>query len=94
MDLKRRELFKKGALAVGGLSMLATGTRAALETCGLTPAQTEGPFYPISDQADKDWDLTMVKGKTNRALGEVIILKGIMQDDECRPVECSNSRKL
>lgn len=81
--LSRRNLLKKTAI-VAATPIVA---KAALEQCGLTPAQTEGPFYPINDQADKDNDLTWVKGKTQRASGKVVILKGIVRDDQCRPVK-------
>lgn len=81
----RRNLITKSILSVGALSIVSKSAIAA--SCGLTPAQTEGPFYPIEDQLDKDADLTFVNDRTQRALGEVIILKGIVMDDECRPVK-------
>lgn len=54
--------------------------------CLNTPAQTEGPFYPINDQADKDWDLTIVTGKRNPAKGQIILIEGIVQDSQCQPI--------
>ena len=41
-----------------------------------TPAQVEGPFYPVVEQADKDLDLTRVKGHTQTATGEIILVRG------------------
>ena len=55
--------------------------------CGLTPVQTEGPFYPINDQADKDNDLTVVKGANGKALGQQIVITGQVVDQSCRAVE-------
>lgn len=85
MKKTRRDLFRTSLLSLGALSLLPKSAIAS--SCGLTPAQTEGPFYPIEDQLDKDSDLTFVKNKNQRALGEVIILKGVVQDDQCRPVK-------
>lgn len=86
-NINRRNWLKNTALSAGALGIAASGpVKAALESCGLTPAQTEGPFYPVNDQADKDNDLTLVSGKSEQAKGEIIFLKGIVQDDQCRPV--------
>tara|TARA_Y100000590_G_C15416992_1_gene899861 strand:- start:184 stop:840 length:657 start_codon:yes stop_codon:yes gene_type:complete len=86
-ELSRRNLLKKSVIGVGAGTMVSSLVHGAIQSCGLTPEQTEGPFYPIQDQADKDNDLTQVRGKTRKALGKVVILKGIVQDDQCRPVE-------
>lgn len=86
-ELSRRNLLKKSVIGVGAGSMVSSLVHGAIQSCGLTPEQTEGPFYPIQDQADKDNDLTQVRGKSKKALGKVVILKGIVQDDQCRPVE-------
>jgi len=83
----RRNLLKKTLLSIGAMSIASKSTLAA--SCGLTPAQTEGPFYPIKDQLDKDSDLTFVSSKFLRAQGEVIILKGIVLGADCKPVENS-----
>jgi protocatechuate 3,4-dioxygenase beta subunit len=47
-----------------------------------TPRQTEGPFYPIQDQADKDVDLTRIEGKTQLAKGEVVLVQGRVLDTD------------
>lgn len=86
MKNTRRNLLKTSLLSIGTLSLASKPAFAAL-SCGLTPAQTEGPFYPIEDQLDKDSDLTYVKDKSKRALGEVIVLRGVVLDDECKPIK-------
>jgi protocatechuate 3,4-dioxygenase beta subunit len=86
-ELSRRHLLKKSLIGAGAVAAVPTTVKAALQSCGLTPAQTEGPFYPINEQADKDNDLTWVKGKNKQASGSVVILKGVVQDDQCRPVK-------
>jgi protocatechuate 3,4-dioxygenase beta subunit len=52
-----------------------------------TPRETEGPFYPLYPQKDKDFDLTRVKGQPGVAKGKVIIIHGQVVDTEGRPVE-------
>lgn len=83
-EISRRNLLSKVLIASGAA---VTGSKALANACGLTPEQTEGPFYPIQDQADKNNDLTIVKGKMARATGEVAILSGVVQDEFCRPVK-------
>jgi protocatechuate 3,4-dioxygenase beta subunit len=84
----RRKLLQFGgvsALALGAGSLAATRLQ---DFCGTTPAQSEGPFYPVRDQADKNTDLTFVEGRdpTHIALGEIIYLSGKVVDQHCVPV--------
>ena len=74
--LNRRKLLGS-TFAVGAGLALAGVARAdeTLKACGLTPPQTEGPFYPIEDQLDKNTDLTFVDGSRNRATGGSGVLK-------------------
>ena len=80
----RRKVLTLGMGVAGAL----IGKAAVAKVCSsLTPAQTEGPFYPMRDQADKDSDLTRVAGRSEEAEGQKIILAGQVQDDKCQPVE-------
>ncbi|MBP6057888.1 MAG: protocatechuate 3,4-dioxygenase [Nitrosomonas sp.] len=45
-----------------------------------TPSETEGPFYPVNDQRDKDADLTQVDGHMGIAQGQHIIVSGQVTD--------------
>ena len=45
-----------------------------------TPRQTEGPFYPVQEQDDKDVDLTTIRGKIGRAKGDIIHVRGRVLD--------------
>ena len=83
--MKRRELLKFGMVAAGGV--LIANQTLAQSACGLTPAQTEGPFYPIKDQLDKDRDLTSVNGSSQLAEGKIIIVRGTVTNQFCKPVE-------
>lgn len=83
--MERRALLKLGigsAGALWGLSSLA----APAAVCGLTPKQTEGPFYPVKDQEDKDADLVSVAGRTQLALGQIVVVQGLVTNQNCEPV--------
>lgn len=85
-DFSRRKLLKWGgasAIALGAGSVIANSISAV---CASTPKQPEGPFYPISDQPDKNTDLTVVDGKRELAQGTILYLSGIVQDQHCAPV--------
>jgi protocatechuate 3,4-dioxygenase beta subunit len=43
-----------------------------------TPADYEGPFYPVTRQHDIDNDLVQVKGQNGIAQGEILNLSGIV----------------
>jgi len=50
------------------------------QNLGLTPRQSEGPFYPINDQVDKDTDLTLIEGKSEAAQGQLIRITGYVRN--------------
>ena len=82
--LSRRDLL--GAGIVLPLGVLATPATSSGGTCGATPRQTSGPFYPLYDQVDKDIDLTQLVGHDDPARGLVIRVQGQVRDTGCRPV--------
>ena len=51
-----------------------------------TPGETEGPFYPVADQKDKNADLTWIDGHTGVAQGQHIIISGQVRDVTGYPV--------
>ncbi len=55
-----------------------TLTASAAETLSKTPADYEGPFYPVTKQQDIDNDLVHVKGQTGVAKGEILNLSGVV----------------
>ncbi|OAD22856.1 intradiol ring-cleavage dioxygenase, partial [Candidatus Thiomargarita nelsonii] len=51
----------------------------------LTPSQPEGPFYPIHEQLEKDFDMTTMNG-LKVAKGEKVYIRGTVVDENCNPV--------
>ncbi len=82
MKTNRRELLATALLSIPGIAMAGRGACSNLRT----PAQVEGPFYPIADQVDKDADLIMVTGKNQIAEGQIVIIQGIVTYQHCNPV--------
>jgi len=81
-NVSRRELTKQIGI-VAGISLLSTSIARA---ASITPEQTEGPFYPIDKQFDKDMDLTLIKGHTEKAKGETILVRGRVLDTNGHPL--------
>ena len=85
---KRRRFSRRAVTkhigAAAGITLLGPGmARAAL----VTPAQVEGPFHPIDEQADTDLDLTLIDGHSRTATGEVILVRGQVVDTDGRPMQ-------
>lgn len=51
-----------------------------------TPSETEGPFYPVIAQSDKDADLTHIMGRKSKALGQFIVVQGRVTQVSGKPV--------
>lgn len=85
INSSRRKALRLGILGAG-MTAVTAALGQTQNICGLTPAQTEGPFYPVKDQADKDADLTSVQGKNGQAKGEIIFVQGIVTDQNCSVV--------
>lgn len=95
-QISRRDVLGAGAVGTGIL--LTTGCQsetpvaaaapeaATLPGPVLTPAQTEGPFYPVVDQADKDADLTRLGDSAAVADGEIILVEGRVLDAAGAPI--------
>ncbi len=81
--LTRRHLLGIGA-AAASVTLLPTAVQAV--TRSATPWQTEGPFFPIHEQSDKDADLTVIDGQSEPALGEVVEVSGRIVDTNGDPI--------
>jgi protocatechuate 3,4-dioxygenase beta subunit len=53
----------------------------------LTPAQTEGPFYPDKFPVDTDNDLLLINNSEAEAIGDVIHLTGVVMDSGGKPIQ-------
>lgn len=78
---RRHALRSMGGLAAG---LWAPGAFA--EALTLTPAQTEGPFYPDHLPLDTDNDLLVINEHTTPALGEITYLSGRILDRNGEPL--------
>ena len=89
--ISRRKLLTTGLGTAAGLMagrLSASPVSPVAPTCpGATPLQVEGPFFPTRDREDEDRDLTQVKGRTERAAGDIIYVRGRVLDEACRPIE-------
>ncbi len=86
--ISRRALLTTGLGTAAGLVAGRLSASPVAPTCpGTTPPQVEGPFYPTRDHEDEDRDLTHVKGRTERAAGDIIYVSGRVLDEACQPIE-------
>ena len=78
-----RRYFLGSAVMVGtGLAFSASGKNGLM----VTPPHTEGPFYPVVEQADKDADLTVFGENKDVADGEIIVVEGRVLDTSGIPI--------
>lgn len=89
MEHIERRNFLKWALG-GAAATLAARNVGAAEMCLGTAPQTEGPFYPGESNIFPINDLTRVEGAKTPALGQVIVIRGVVRDMDCQPVEGAN----
>src|ERR687893_771426 len=78
---RRSLLVGTGASSVA-LLLPESLTAAALVP---TPAQTEGPFYPVEFPPDMDNDLVRVTGQAAQALGQMVHVSGRVLDTRGQP---------
>lgn len=84
-NLRRRRTLALTAASIAA-PFIWTGARAQSPTPRrLTPAQTEGPFYPVALPKDADFDL-LQNGALAYAQGEPVSLTGTVIDIDGKPV--------
>lgn len=86
--VSRRRVLEMSA-AAGGLALLGNAGALLAKTPmpGRTPAQILGPFYPVLKPLDQDADLTVVRGRTGRALGLPLHVTGRVLNMKGKPVD-------
>jgi protocatechuate 3,4-dioxygenase beta subunit len=64
--------------AILGLTsgILAVATIVHGQQLKTTPTGDIGPFYPVVRTVDTDSDLTIIRGRTGRAAGQIIEVSG------------------
>jgi len=77
-------------LAAAGAALIATPALhlrawAQAPSRRLTPAQTEGPFYPVALPADSDADL-LANGALRYTRGQAAWVEGTVSDPDGRPL--------
>lgn len=85
----RRGLLKNGLLVgLGGfIGMTFKRLAVANSTFKVTPAEVEGPFYPVRLPRDQDYDLTHIAGRAGVAQGDHILIAGRVLDVAGQPIE-------
>lgn len=78
--------LSRRALTLGAAAALAGGSAALAADPEGTWTSMLGPFYPVQKPADQDFDMTMIKGHKERALGNVIELTGRVLDRHGKPM--------
>jgi protocatechuate 3,4-dioxygenase beta subunit len=81
--ISRRFMLTAGA----GIAASVVSANVVAGVASLTPENPEGPFYPKHKQLDKDTDLTVIQGHTERAHGQVIHVTGRVVDEQGQPLE-------
>jgi protocatechuate 3,4-dioxygenase beta subunit len=81
-NFSRRQFLRGSSLAGAAFAFTAAGQ----STLKATPAHTEGPFYPVVGQDDKDSDLTMYHDSEVSASGQIITVNGLVLDDLNVPI--------
>jgi protocatechuate 3,4-dioxygenase beta subunit len=89
-NASRRQFLTRGGLLAGGFLGTSFLAKAFAATCGLTPPQTKGPFYPESGINEDETDLTRVPGSTTRAKGDVVRIVGKVVGADCNPIAGAN----
>jgi len=89
--MERRKFLRLSALSLGSSALVGFGaSKAIAATCGLTPPQARGPFYPGEANITPDSDLTLVPSAPRGALGQVVYILGTVLDENCAPVTNAN----
>jgi protocatechuate 3,4-dioxygenase, beta subunit len=86
LSYPRRRVLGASVAGLAGLALPGAFHALAAEALPPTPAQTPGPFYPLSFPADSDNDLVHVSGRPQTAKGVVTRIAGRILDRAGNPV--------
>jgi protocatechuate 3,4-dioxygenase beta subunit len=88
-DLSRRRFVRIASLATGALAVTGVPALFANDQIPVlreTADLITGPFYPRLKPRDRDADLTLVRGRRQRATGQVVQLSGRVTNVKGEPV--------
>jgi protocatechuate 3,4-dioxygenase, beta subunit len=81
------QLSRRRALSLLSASALAAcADQVDADEAAVTPAETEGPFYPENTNVERDADLTRLAGRSERAAGQLIEMRGRILGPDGRPI--------
>lgn len=80
---RRRTLTLLGASALAACAAEVDPENAAAVA---TPPETEGPFFPENTSGESDVDLTRLAGRSERAAGQVIEVRGRVLGPNGQPI--------
>jgi protocatechuate 3,4-dioxygenase beta subunit len=83
--MKKQELLKIFLVTLLFICSRPPQVSIGEEALVKTPADYEGPFYPVTGQEDIDNDLVHVKGQTGIAKGEILNLSGTVVNTSGEP---------
>ena len=87
IGITRRGMLTASA-AFTGAAMAGVMSSAFAQKANLRPTieQVMGPFYPMALPADQDADLTVIAGKSGRALGQIVYVSGRVTNARGEPI--------
>jgi protocatechuate 3,4-dioxygenase beta subunit len=85
--MNSRRKFLQGGVIGSALAYGSVARGDYLPKLHATPSEIEGPFYPVVQQKDKDFDLTQIQGQAGHAKGRPLWIHGKVLDSEGTPVE-------
>lgn len=85
MNVNECRLSRRG-LVIGASAVVAVACTEKAGAAGVTPAETEGPFFPVDTRIENDADLTRLAGRSERAAGRVIEFLGRVLDANGKPI--------
>lgn len=80
----RRAALKLLSLSV--LAACASEVDSDEPLAAVTPSETEGPFFPENTEVERDADLTRLAGRSERAGGQVVHVRGRVLGRDGRPI--------
>jgi protocatechuate 3,4-dioxygenase, beta subunit len=86
-QFSRRRILNISAATVGLAAAATITPLMAAEALRRTPTQILGPYYPVMKPLDDDADLTVIRGKPGKAVGQVVHVMGRVLNTKGEPVQ-------